>query len=108
MTTNPIALGRLWILRVSISCFLGLKTGLTLKGIVQPKNKMLLSFTHSQVVPKRFDFLSGVEQFFWFVHTIEVNRLQCVVWFPAFFRISSFVFHRRKKDTQVWNYMRFE
>ncbi len=26
-----------------------------------------------------------------------------IVWLPTFFKLSSFVFHRRKKSIQVWN-----
>jgi len=40
-----------------------------------------------------------------FNHTMEVNK---TVWLPTFFKISSFVFHRRKKkhwNVEFWNDM---
>jgi len=38
---------------------------------------------------------------------MEVNGCrQLSGWFPTFFKISSFVFSRRKKLTQIWNNLR--
>ncbi len=39
-------------------------------------------------------------------NTMEVNGYRQLFWRPTFFKISSFVFSRRKKLIQVWNKLR--
>ncbi len=71
------------------------------KEIVQPKMKILQSFTHLQVVSNLYEFL--LLNSFWFPLTPIVFlyphygsqwRL-ATVWLPTFLKISSFVFSRR-------------
>ncbi len=87
------------------------------KGIVHPKMKILSSFTHLQVDSTLYKFISSVEHKrhfekkkkkvegpHWrrwsFFHIMESQWGPSTVWLPIFFKISYFVFNR-KKETWV-------
>jgi len=95
------------------------------KGIVHPKMKILSLFTHPQVVPNLYTFLSSNEhKGRYFEDYGKLNSsgapLTSIVffsyygsqwcpkaaWLQTFFQISSFVFSRTKKLIQVWNNLR--
>ncbi len=105
-----------------------LMTELKFLGIVHPKMKILSSFTHPQVVPNLYEFLSSVEykrRIFWRILvtkqlTVAIDSiaffsllslcyygsqwLPLTVWWPTFFKICVLpLFKRRKKLIQVWN-----
>jgi len=78
--------------------------------------KTLSSFTHPQVVANLYEFLSSAEDILkndWYFGTIDFHSIfffyngsqwcQITVWFQSFFKISSYVFSRRKKLIQVCN-----
>jgi len=96
-----------------------------LKGIVHPKMKILSSFTHPQVVANLHEFLSSSEHKGKYLEerlepnsclpqltsiVEKKNRMEAsksmVPKFQSFFKISSFVFIRRKKLIQVCKNLR--
>jgi len=83
--------------------------------------KMLSSFTHPQDIANLYEFLSSDEHkgryFFkndWNFGTIDFHSIFFLLWksmvsnnwFQSFFKISSFVFIRRKKLIQVCKNLR--
>jgi len=69
-------------------------------------------FALPQVVPNLYKFLYVSSQIVgphWLPQYGEKNngsQWGPTVWLPIFFKISSFVIHRRKKCIQVWNNLR--
>jgi len=78
--------------------------------------KILSSFTHPQVVANLYEFLSAEHKGRYFEERLEpksclapltlVEKKSMVPKFQSFFKISSFVFSRRKKLIQVCNNLR--
>jgi len=109
---------------------------IALKGIVHPKMNILSPFTHPQVFTKHYEYRSSVglisrldiqesEPFWWRLRTCKIfffsqkifggkNTMDLYyghwgprpIWLPIFFKISYFVFSKRKKFIQVWNNLR--
>ncbi len=95
-----------------------------LNGIVHPKKYILSKFTHYQKVLPMYECLCSAEHkgryfeesflpgCFGAPLTSIVGKTTLCQWcprtalFPTFFRISSFVFSRKKTFIQVWNYLR--
>jgi len=80
---------------------------MVIKGIIHPKIKILSSFTHPEVVPNLYEFLScwKEKKIFWFfvLHTMEVNGAHQLYGYPYSSILSSSVSSRGKKFIQVWN-----
>jgi len=88
------------------------------KGVVHPKRKIVIIYSPSSFsqtfmsfflpLDTKVDVLSNVgnhtvDGTHWlFFPTMEVNGHQSTLWQPTFFKISSFVFKRRKKLIHVW------
>lgn len=78
--------------------------------------KLLSSFTHPYIVPRLYGWPSSVEhkrQYFekcfsvFFFKSIQWKSIGTkTAWFQTFFKISYFVFHRRKKCIPGWPNMR--
>ncbi len=99
-----------------------------LNGIVHPKMKIVIIYSPScrskpvctsffcltqnkifwrMLVTKQFWFpLTFIVFIFYFFHNGSQQEPKHQHWSPAFFKISYFVFHRRRKCIQVWNNMR--
>jgi len=82
----------------------------TLKGIVHPRIKIVSLFTHPQVVPNLYEFLSSAEhKRRYFEECLSLNpcgapfskKTSQTVYLPSLFKISSFVFSRRQEFIQV-------
>jgi len=69
--------------------------------------KILSLFTHPQVVANLYEFLSSAEHKGRYrEERLEVNGAKQLFGSQSFFKISSFVFSRRKKLIQVYNNLR--
>ncbi len=80
-----------------------------LKWIVQPKMKILSTFSYPQVVPNvvwLFFKANSCGYPLMYRKILWRSMETSTVWLPTFFQISSFVFNRRKKLLQVWNDIR--
>ncbi len=86
----------------------------TFKGTVHPKMNILWSLTHPRVIQNLYGFLSSVEHKQYLKNmtvAIDFHYISLLgtknCWLPTFFKISSFVFSRRRRNSYKVNHDSF-